>query len=344
VTQCMTRAELPDRIAHGFLQAARLNALDLSKVMCYRYDKFHTGFTLFSPNQEASVYVQMYQLPKGEKKLEEDLAFQVQGKKRGKPPKGNSVQLNIFPADWTHAASSQSPKRIVHQYRGPDRAVFIRYVGQSLRDPLFTAFNDHLRYLAGEWHTDLVDQEWIALPEPCAAPVEIIEAVDLRDEQATLRKMLLEAVERFSVAQREPGADVRDLPVTGIVVWFDVPNGYVSVHFDVRSPFEVDGEYSHQDFVALPRENWRQFGDRLYDGQTVTLTGLDGKAFRITAGGGFNVDEAFGLMVLDLLKAMRMEQAFSPLLRAPDAELIIEADDCGFAWPSYEDRGKDNRM
>jgi hypothetical protein len=117
------------------------------------------------------------------------------------------------------------------------------------------------------------------------------------------------------------------------------------VHFDVRAPFENDGAYSHQEFASIPRENWRQFVELLHDGHSVTLTGLDGKAVKIAVGSNFKVDEEFGLMILDLVKAMRTEKAFARLLLAPNAELIIEADDFAFAWPSrYEDRGKDNRV
>jgi len=156
--------------------------------------------------------------------------------------------------------------------------------------------------------------------------------------------MMLEGVKGFASEQRAPGGDVHDLRVTGIVVWFDVGNGHASVHFDVRTPFENDGAYSHQEFAALPRENWGQFVEHLYQGHAVTLTGLDGRAIKIAPGSDFNIDEAFGLMVLDLLKAMRTENAFAPLLLAPGAELMIEADDFAFAWPSRpEDRGKENR-
>src|SRR5262249_31449799 len=139
--------ELPDRITHGFLEVAGLRGLNLDKVLCYQDETYHTGFTLFSSDAQSSVYVQMYKLPAGEEKLAEDVAFQTKGKEWGNPPKADTLQVKIFPADWTHAASTQSPKRIVHQYRGPDRAVFVRYVGNSLRHPLFTGFNNHLRYL-----------------------------------------------------------------------------------------------------------------------------------------------------------------------------------------------------
>jgi hypothetical protein len=342
VIQSEIRAELPDQIAHGFLKAGHLHALDLGNVRCYQFDEFHTGFTLFSPDGQASVYVQMYQLPKGEKKLGEDLAFQVDGKKWGNAPKGDALQLKIFPACWTHDALWLNPKRIVHQYRGPNRAVFIRYVGQSLRDPLFIGFNEHLRYVPDMWHTELVNHVLAAPAETIMAPAATVDAVDLRVEQAAIRKMILEGVERFASHQREPDGDVHDLPVTGIVVWFDVGNGHASVHFDVRAPFENDGAYSHEEFAALPRENWRQFVERLYDGHPVTLTGLDGKAVEIASGSDFDVDEAFGRIVLDLVRSMRTQKAFAPLFLAPGAELIIEADDFAFAWPQYEDRGKDN--
>jgi hypothetical protein len=335
--------ELPDRIVHGFLETSGLQDLRLGKVLCYQSKEFHTGFTLFSPDGQTSVYVQMYKLPAGEQKLTDDVAFQVEGKAWGKSPQGDTLQLEIFPADWTHMVSAKNPKRIVHLYRGPDQAVFMRYIGKSLQEPLFTGFNSHLQYLADHWHTELVNHEFFVPAEPHEAPVAIIDALDLRAEQQAVRTMIADGVMRFAAEQRVPGGDVHGLPVTGIIVWFDVGNGYVSVHFDVRAPFENDGEYSHQEYAALPRENWRLFNERYSDGHKVTLTGLNGKAIKLAPGSDSNLDEAIGQMLLNLIKAMRAEKAFSALLLASGAELIIEADDGGFAWPSrYEDRGKDN--
>src|SRR5262249_25447149 len=205
-----------------FVEASGLQAMNLGKVLCYQREKYHTGFTLFSQDDQACVYVQMYKLPVGEGKLAEDVAFQVQGKGWGKLPRADSLQLKIFPSDWTHSVSAQSPKRIVHLYRGPDFAVFIRYVGKSLRDPLFTAFNDQLLYLAGKWHTELVNQEYFVLAEPHVEPVAIVDALDLRVEQRAVRKMIVEGVKRFASEQRVSGGDVDGLPVTGIILWFDV--------------------------------------------------------------------------------------------------------------------------
>ncbi len=318
--------------------------MSVGKVRCYQNENFHTGFTVFAPGEDTSVYVQMYRLPDGEKKLEEDLAFQVKEKKWGKL-NGNPLKLDVFPADWKYAAFPESPKRILHLYRGPDRAVFIRYRGESLREPLFTEFNEHVQYLGDAWHTELVGRELVAPSERYMAPVMAVDALDLRVEQAALRNMVFEGVKRFSSEQRVPGGDAEDLAVTGIIFWFNVGNGFTSVSFDVRTPFENDGDYSHQTFAALPRENWRQFVERLYGGHAVSLTGLDGTAIEIAPGSDFDIDKAFGLMVLDLVKAMRTERAFAPLLLAPEAELIVEADDLAFAWPSrYEDRGKENRI
>lgn len=340
-----TRAELPDRIEHGFLQAGGLHALELSNVRCYQFHGFHTGFTLFSPDQERNVFVQMYQLPAGEKKLDEDLALQVNRKKWGRAPKEAVLQLAIFPDGWAHTVFCLSPKRVVHEYRGPDWAVFIRYAGQSLRDPLFVEFNEHLRYLPDMWHTELVNHVLAVPAETHAAPAATVESLDLRAEQVAMRGMILDAVKQFASDQREPGGDVRDQPVTGIVVYFDVGNGCAVTSFDVRRPFEVDGEYSHEGFAVLPRENWREFVDRFYDGHAVTLTGLDGKTTQLEPGSGFNFEEAIGMMIVDLFKVMRTEQLFAPLLLAPGAELIIEAHDAAFTWPSeHEERGNDNRI
>jgi hypothetical protein len=340
----MIKSDLPDQIAHGFLQTSALHAMPLGKIRCYQYHDFHTGFTLFTPDEQTSVYVQMYGLPDGLEKLEEDLAFQTKGKKWGKPPKTDTLQLKIFPPDWTHSASSTSPKRTLHQYRGPTRALFIRYLGNSLTDPLFNLFNDHLKYLPNDWHTELTNHE-LALPAKpyVQPPATTVDTIDLRTEQSAIRQMILNGINRFASEQRSPNSDLHNLPVTGIILWLDVGNGYASVHFDVRSPFENDGSYSHQEYSPLPRDNWRQFVQHLFEGHPVTLTGLDGVPIQITPKADFNLDEAFGLMILDLLKTLRTEKAFSPLLLAPTAELIIEADDFAYAWPPrHEDRGKEN--
>ena len=342
---CPPRAEMPDRFAHGFLEASGLQSMNLGIVRCYQQEKYHTGFTIFSQDGQASVYVQMYKLPVGEAKMAEDLAFQVQGKGWGKPPGGESLLLKIFPSDWTYAVSTQSPKRIVQMYRGPDLALFIRYSGNSLRTPLFFAFNDHLMYLNGKWHTELVNQEYFVPPKSRVKTTAIVDALDLRLEQQSVRQMILEGLKRFASEQRVPGGDVHGLPVTGIVFGLNVENGYVSVHFDVRVPFQVDGSYSHEEFGVLTRENWRQFVDRFCDGHKVTLTGLNGKTIKMTPGSGFNLDEAFGLMLLNLVKTLQTERAFDALLLASDAELVIEADDAAFSWSSRDgDRGKENRV
>jgi hypothetical protein len=287
----------------------------------------------------------MYRLPKGKTKLEDDLAFQVNRRKWGRLPKVDGLELQIFPAGWTHTAYSLDPKRIIHQYRGPEHALFIRYLGNSLSESLSTRFNQHLKYLPDAWHTELAGYEWVVPAEPYFPVSATINAVDLRVEQAAVRKMILQGVMQFASEQRAPAGDMHNLPVTGIIVWFDVGNGYASVHFDVRAPFENDGAYSHQEFAALPRENWRQLTDRLCDGHEVTLTQLNGAEIKIEPGRDFDIDEAFGLMVLDLLNAMRTEKAFTPLLLEPGAELLIEADDAAFSWPfQSEDRGKVNRV
>ena len=129
--------------------------------------------------------------------------------------------------------------------------------------------------------------------------------------------MILDGIKRFAAKQRKNKDDVYKLPVTGIVAWLDVGNGYTSVHFDVRSPFENDGSYTHQEFASLARDNWRQFVELHCDGKTVTLTGLDGKKVKITPKRDFDLDNAFGTMILDLLKSLRTEKAFAPLLLAP---------------------------
>jgi hypothetical protein len=343
----MILTKLPDRLTHGFLESASLHAMQPGCVRCYAREDFHTGFTLFSEDEQSSVFVQMYALPQGQQLLEKDLAFQAGEKKPGwgKPPKGDVLHLDIFPADWMHAAFSKNPTRIVHQYRGPARAVFIRYIGKSLKHPLLVQFNDHLRYLPDEWHTELIDREFRPSIEPFVPPAATVDTTDLRVEQVAIRKMILEAVSRFAAEQRTPDANVYKVPVTGIIVWFDVGNGYASVHFDVRAPFENDGSYSHQEYAALPRDNWRQFCERFYKGHAVTLTGLNGLPIKIASVQEFNLAEPFGQMILQLLQAMRTEKAFAPLLLAPGAELMIEADDFEFAWPSrYEDRGKENRI
>jgi hypothetical protein len=59
----MIQAELPDRIQHGFLKVDELPNMQLGKVRCYQIHAFHTGFTLFNPDEQTNIYVQMYQTP-----------------------------------------------------------------------------------------------------------------------------------------------------------------------------------------------------------------------------------------------------------------------------------------
>src|SRR5262249_53224055 len=148
---------------------------------------------------------------------------------------------------------------IVHLYQGRNQAVFIRYTGKSLRDSLLKDFNKHLRYLKSSWHTELVNHVLSAPSEDVTESATIVDAVDLRVEQTAIRKMISNGVKRFASNQRDATSDEYKLPVTGIILWFDVGNGYTSVHFDVRAPFKNDGDYSHQEFAALPRENWQAF-------------------------------------------------------------------------------------
>ena len=156
----MATDEFPDRFAQGFLEASRLRSLSIATIRIYERGESHAGFTLFAPDEQSDIFVQMFQLPAGRKKFKDDLAFQTSGKKWGKPLKQDVLQLNIFPKDWAHEAFPGSPRRIVHSYRGPNHAVFFRYQGESLDDPLFTQFNAHLRYLPDAWHAKTY--EWRA--------------------------------------------------------------------------------------------------------------------------------------------------------------------------------------
>jgi hypothetical protein len=339
------RVELINQISHGFLEVSGLLSLNIYVVRCYQVEKYHTGFTLFAAGEEACVYVQMYKLPEGAEKMSEDLAFQMQGKGWGKLPKKNTLHLNIFPTEWTHAVSVQSPKRVIHRYQNPDRAVFIRYTGKSLQDPLLTGFNKHVGYLPGMWHTELASTEFFVHVASNVAPVSIVDALDLRVEQQAIRNMILDGVQRFASEQRDTHGDLYSLPVTGMVVWLDVGNGSISIHFDVRVPFEIDGSYSHQDYASLTRENWRHFLEHYDCGHKVTLTDPNGKAIKIAPGSDYNFGEQFGQLILNLVQTLREEKVFSALYFTSGAELIIEADDAAFSWPSIDEgRGKVNLL
>jgi hypothetical protein len=341
----LIQTSLPDHIAHGFLELSNLRDLPLGKVRCYQFGRHHLGFTIFAPDEQSTVYVQMYKLPQATAQLKEDLAFQTKSNAWGVSPRGDILKLNIFPAIWTHAALSDSPRRIVHQYKSAKRALFIRYIGRSLEHPLLSTFNQNLRYLPNAWHTTLVDHELAAPVAPYVPPASTVNTLDLRTEQAAIYRLILDAIKRIATDQRTRGSDVYKLSVSGIILFFDVCNGHVSVHFDVRVPFENDGAYSHQEFASLPRENWRQLIEFFYDGNPVTLTSLEGKARKLSPKNDFNFDKTVGEMILNVLKSMREQKAFTPLLLHPRAELIIEADDGAFAWPArYKDRGKKNRV
>ena len=335
----LVRMELPERIAHGFLEAGGLQGLGLGKVRCYQFAEFHTGFTLFSPDEQASVFVQMYGLPDGEELLEKDLGFQVKGAKGwGKAPQGICCGWGFFLGSGRTRHIRRIRKRIVHQYRGPRRAVFIRYIGKSLKDPLFAGFNEGLRYLPEDWHVELVNRELAKPREPYVATTGKIEAVDLQLEAEAVRGMIVEGVKRFAGEQRSAGGDVEGLGVTAMLVNFDVGNGHASVSFDVRVPAGNDGSPSHSEYAALPRENWRQLVEHFYEGHGVTLTGMDGKVTQIAAGSEFDFDAAFGGMVVEVVKGLQREKGFSGLLVGPGAEIFVEAHDATFVWPTNEGR------
>jgi hypothetical protein len=340
------RLELPERIAHGFLEVGGLQGLGLGKVLCYQSAEFHTGLTLLSPDEETIVFVQMYGLPDGEEMLEKDLAFQTRGGKAwGKGPKGDFLRLGIFPGEWVHTAYSVSPKRMVHLYRGERRAVFIRYIGKSLKDPLCGRVNDHLKYLPEDWHLELVNRELAAPVKPYVEATGTLEAVDLRVEAEAVRGMIVEGVKRFAGEQRMAGGDVEGLAVTAMLVFFDVENGYVSLGFDVRSPWVPDGAYSHADYAVLQRENWWEFMERFCQGGGVTLTGMDGKATKVVGGSEFDFDAAFGEMVAEVMKGLQKEKGFGGLLVGAGAEIFVEAHDATFVWPTKGGRERgENRV
>src|SRR5262245_32811726 len=184
-------AAIPDQIRHGFLNATELHSLKLGEVRGYQQAKSHTGFTLFGSDGESCVYIQMYALPAGASKLKKDLEFQVAREKWGKSANANVLKLDIFPADWVHTAYWLNPKRTIHLYQGLTQAVFIRYTGKSLRDSLLQEFNKHLRFLKKSWHTELVDHVLTPPSEDDPESDTIVDAIDLRVEEAAIRKMIL---------------------------------------------------------------------------------------------------------------------------------------------------------
>lgn len=335
---------LPDRIAHGFLEVAGLLRMPVGCVRCYGESDNHAGFTVFTEDEEACVYVQMYLLPGGETALQEELDFQIDKRKWGKKSSPDTLKLDIFPRDWTHQAFPQTPKRIVNLYRGTDRAVFIRYVGNSLREPLFKAFNSNVRFLLDAWHLDWMYADLMAPRDAYVAPAGTVNQLDLRDEKTAVRALFADAIAKFAAEQREQGGDLHDQPVTGIVVWFDLGNGHLSLHFDVRKPFRVDGSYSHDEYAAVSRTNWQQLFACLDEGKPVNLVGLNGDSTEIGPDDDADFAEPIGQLIVNVLRELRAEKAFAPLLLSPKAELIIESED-GYFWPSVKKgRGRDNRL
>ncbi|MDZ4780532.1 MAG: hypothetical protein SGJ19_09795 [Planctomycetia bacterium] len=167
--------------------------------------------------------------------------------------------------------------------------------------------------------------------------------VDLKKDMTEIRAMLVEGVRKYAEKHVHPKAKAKFGPVTAIAVVFDCGTGArVSLNFETRLDYEPDGTWTHTALVELDRPNWEQAYEALEE-KGVQFILLNGNPKKLKAGtDDEKYIEVFGEALVSLLKESRDSGVFATLPRAPRCELFVEEQTGMFAWPWYENRGKDN--
>jgi hypothetical protein len=167
--------------------------------------------------------------------------------------------------------------------------------------------------------------------------------VDLKQDMAEIRAMLVEGVRKYAEKHVHPKSKAKFGPVTAIDVLFDCGNGArVTLNFETRPDYEPDGTWTHTAFMELGRPNWEQAYEAL-ETEAVQFILPNGKIKKLKAGvEDERYIEVYGEVLVALVKEARDSGVFASLPRAPRCELGVEEEDGNFGWPWYENRGKDN--
>jgi ankyrin repeat protein len=146
---------------------------------------------------------------------------------------------------------------------------------------------------------------------------------------------------------REQNKESPDAPVKIIELGFDYSHGgFVALFFDTRPNAAPDGEWTvHIEGSELDIPQWNTAAEALGD-MPVHLILPGGEKRTVPADDKEFNDEAFAALIGNMLKSVllsaRAEGVFAQLCKAVGCELAIEELEGHYAWPHYEDRGKEN--
>jgi hypothetical protein len=315
----------PEHLPFGFIELTRLRGVPMGAVHCDQRSASHAAIRIFREDHNSiPVFVQMYRLPEGDDQLESDLALQLDDVDWNEPPSGGPLRLDIFPHDWSHRAFQIGDEEILHRYRGPDLAIWIRYADSSFDAPLLKQFNRNIRYLPGRWDTSLTGKWFSVHITKDEVDQPAIDSIDLRDEYRAIREMILDGIKRFAEEQRTPRGKLYQVPVTGVVIWLDAGNDYFAIHFDTTEVFGSGNYFSHPDYASVKSDQMGRFFDHSLDGNPVTLWRLDGSKITIPAGKEERIGVAFEVMAKELVKQLKSEDVFSQLLRTADMKIRLD--------------------
>jgi hypothetical protein len=167
--------------------------------------------------------------------------------------------------------------------------------------------------------------------------------VDLHQDFKDIYSYVVRRVRAFDPAtNRGPGDG--ESPVSQIDFGFQCDQaGWVALVFDTRPDAEPDGQWNA--YIVdntLERKSWRAACESL-EMMPVDFVLHDGSRRRILSA---DHEEEFIRVFGDLLKSVllkaRADGVFRSLPKAQVCHLGVEEMDGRYAWPRYEDRGKDD--
>jgi hypothetical protein len=169
--------------------------------------------------------------------------------------------------------------------------------------------------------------------------------LDLRKEFEEIYSYLVRRVQTFDPSKNNGPGDEKS-PVAQIQFGYQCDQaGWVALIFDTRPDAEPDGEWnSYIEENIFERPHWQDAIESL-ETKAVDCVLLDGSKRKISSE---VAEEEYVAIFGELLKAVlmkaRQEGVFKALPKANRCHLGVEEHDGGYAWPHYEDRGKDDLL
>ena len=171
-----------------------------------------------------------------------------------------------------------------------------------------------------------------------------MQTVDLREDAKIFRRELEAAIE--SIVASKPSC------LSAIEIGYSCDqSGWIFIHPDERPAHQRDGEWttSIEDEKLIKYYHWIEAIEASFEGKAFTVIKYDGSKFEVA----FDEDEpeedsedpfvkAVGEMILEVLRAAKVDGVFSQLKPFGSVQLDIEDFNGGWGWPEYDDLGKTN--